>query len=601
MANPDNTGVLSRWNFAAPLSPVQLQAQALLCRELNLTAASGRLLVRRGFETPAQADVFFQRRFDQLHDPALLPDIGAAVQRIAAAVEKSQRIVLFGDYDVDGITATALLHRFFNVLKKRTRSSFVVESLVPDRKDGYGLTPAAVEMVRRKKPDLLITLDNGISAHTALDAFHEAGIDCIVVDHHHLHGELPRALAVINPKRPDSTYPFNELCGAGISFKLAWALAVHYSQDKRVTPDFKTFLLDAVALAGMGTLADVVPLVGENRVLAHQGLVALNKSQMPGLRALLETAALRGPAKAFDVGFRIGPRLNAAGRCGEVSEALELLLTEDSGRAMELAQQLNDYNAERQAIQKQIADQAREQVLRTLSEAPHSRAFVLASDEWHHGIVGIVASRIVDEFRRPALVLSIDREKQVARGSGRSVRGFHLAEALNAHGSMLLTHGGHAAAAGLSLHSGNLAAFREAFHATAQTLLKDHDPSPYIGIDESVPLAEVSQKFCVELEKFEPFGMGNPRPVFAVSGASISSPPRLMGKGEEHVNFYVRDGKVSLRVIGWNMATHLSALTDLNRGGLIDIAFRPQTSSFRGETSVELVMEAFRAGSVIRK
>jgi len=597
MPNAESSAPVLAWNFSAPLLPAQLHLHAQLCRELNLTAVSGRLLIRRGMESLSAAQNFLSRRFDLLHDPALLPDIDRAVQRIAKAVDKGESILLFGDYDADGITATALLHRFFNVLKRsRARSTFKVNSCVPDRKDGYGLTPASVAMIKRLKPDLLITLDNGISAHGALDCLHESGIETIVVDHHHLHGELPKAVAVINPKRPDSAYPFDELCGAGISFKLAWALAVHFSQNKKVTPEFKSFLLDAVALAGIGTIADVVPLLDENRVLAHQGLAALNKTGMPGLRALMETATLKGPAKAFDVSFRIAPRLNAAGRCGDVSEALELLMTEDPARATRLATLLNDCNTERQALQKRIAEEAREQALRILESAPHSRAFVLSSDAWHHGIIGIVASRIVEEFHRPAFLLSIDKDTQLARGSGRSVRGFHLAEALGKQHALLLTHGGHAAAAGLSLLSRNIDAFSAAFHSTATQMLLGRDLSPQLGLDERMTLPQVSQKFCTELEMLEPFGMGNPRPTLCVSGASISSPPRLMGKGEDHVNFYVRQENTSLRVIGWGMAQRFNDLCDLNQRGSIEIAFRPQTSVFRGETSVELIMEAFRAG-----
>ncbi len=587
------TAAPARWQFAAPVG-VDAAAIDALARALKLSPIVARLLVRRGVENAEQAEKFLSRRFDLLHDPALLPDIVPAVARIARAVEKGERIVLFGDYDADGITATALLARFFALLKQQSRYAFHVDARVPERKHGYGLSPEAVESIRARKPELLITLDNGISAHDALDKLAESGIDCIVVDHHHVHGELPRAVAVINPKRRDSNYPFNELCGAGIAFKLAWALAVHFSQNKKVTPEFRTFLLDAIALAGMGTIADIVPLTDENRVLAHQGLLALNRTRSPGLCALIETAQLKGPVKASDVGFRLAPRLNAAGRCGEVSEALELLLTDDPIRAAELAAMLDRYNAERQDIQTRIAEEARHQALKLLEKGPERRALVLDSADWHHGVIGIVASRIVEEFHRPALLLAIDAETKLARGSGRSIRGLHLAEALTHQKDLLLTFGGHAAAAGLSLHAKNIDAFRIAFEKTAMSLLNAEDMLPRLGIDEQITMAELSEKLCGELEQFEPFGMGNPRPTLAVLGVSMSAPPKLFGKTEEHLSFFAREGKVSRRVVGFGCGEQFNTLCDLTASGPIDVAFRPQLNTFRGETSVELVMEAFR-------
>ena len=584
----------ARWQFHPPPAIDDSAAITALARALNLTPIAARLLVRRGIATAKDADAFLTRRFDLMHDPMLLPDIEPAIARIAKAVDKGDRILLFGDYDADGITATSLLARFFDVLKKRSRGKFEVEARVPERKFGYGLSPQAVEEIRARKPNLLITLDNGISAHDALDQLAADGIDCIVVDHHHVHGALPRAVAVINPKRHDSKYPFNELCGAGISFKLAWALAVHFSQNKKVTPEFRAFLLDAVALAGMGTIADIVPLVDENRVLAHQGLVALNRTQSPGLRALIDASKLSGPVKASDVGFRLAPRLNAAGRCGEVSEALELLLTDNPARAAELAAMLDGYNSERQDIQSRIAEEARTQALNMLEEIPERRALVLGSADWHHGVIGIVASRIVEEFHRPALLLSIDAQTKLARGSGRSIRGLHLAEALGEQKEMLLTFGGHAAAAGLSLNSENIDAFRLAFEKTAMSLLKAEDLVPKLRVDEKIRIGDLTEKLCFDLDQFEPFGMGNPRPTFAVIGVLLSSPPRVFGKTEEHLSFFARHEKATRRVVGFGCGEQLNMLCDLMEAGPIDVAFRPQLNTFRGETAVEMVMDAFR-------
>jgi single-stranded-DNA-specific exonuclease len=583
----------SRWRIAEPVDAARAKAVEQFVSTLKLTPVCARILTRRDILEVPQAEAYMSRRMDLLHDPMRLPDMDKAVQRIAEAVEKNQKIILFGDYDVDGITATALLDRFFSVLKKATRRTFQVISRVPDRKHGYGLTPQAVSSILEQKPNLLITLDNGISAHDSLDALAAAGTDCIVVDHHHLNAGLPNALAVVNPKRHDSTYPFNELCGAGISFKLAWALAVHFSQNKKVSPEFRTFLLDAIALAGTGTLADIVPLVDENRVLAHQGLLALSRTHMPGLRALIEKSNIEGVPRTSDVGFRIGPRINAAGRCGDANEALELLLTENVERAAELAAKLEDYNVERQGIETKILDEARQQALEAMKDAA-CRALVLDSADWHHGVIGIVASRIVEEFYRPTFMLSIDKETQIARGSGRSIRGLHLSEALAQQKEFLLTFGGHAAAAGLSINAASIETFRSGLQSTAAKLLKDEDLVPILHIDERVTLDQVNQKLCHDFEMFEPCGAGNPRPMLAVCNLKLSTPPSLFGKAENHLSFFAKEGSTARRVVGFNCAEHFNRICDATQSGGIDVAFRPQVNSFRGNTSIEMHMDAFR-------
>lgn len=594
-----------RWHVA-PLDPAKTALAATLARAVGVSPVCARILVRRGHETPEAAATFLSRNLTQLHDPLLLPDMQAAVARIAEAVEKGQKIVLFGDYDVDGLAATALLDRFFRLVKRGTESGFHVESYVPDRKDGYGLTPPAAAAILRRKPDLLITLDNGTSAHEHLADFAQAGIDCIVVDHHHVNRGVPPTRAVINPKRRDGhSYPFDELCGAGIAFKLAWALAMHFSHDKNVTPEFRAFLLDAMALAGAATMADVVPLVGENRVLAHQGLVALSRTRMAGLRALMARCNIKAVPRAYEVVYRIAPRLNAAGRCGDVREALELLLTDDPVRAEALAEALEGYNTARQGIEGRMLEEARAQALEILEQLPDCRALVLASHTWNAGVVGIVAARIVDEFHRPALLLSVDRERKVARGSGRSIRALHLTEALAAtkeqlvrqFGELLeLEFGGHAAAAGVTLGADKVAAFRLAFQHTAAALLKREDMAPSLHVDEEVTLDQVDGALCESLEKLEPCGAGNPRPMLFARGVSVASPPRFMGSGEEHFSFHVRQGKAARHVKAFNAGARFNEFSDLSRIGTLDLAFRPEVDSFRGVRSIEMRLEDFRAG-----
>ncbi|MEI6234828.1 MAG: single-stranded-DNA-specific exonuclease RecJ [Planctomycetota bacterium] len=594
-----------RWVFA-PRSSDEAEIRAL-SDGLKISDISARILHRRGFATPERAEAFLSRRMDLLHDPATLPDIAKAVARIAEAVEKKQRIVLFGDYDADGVTATALLARFFEFLSSRPQTRVTCDAMVPERKNGYGLAAQAVKDILAKNPALLITLDNGISAVDAIDALNAAGVDCIVVDHHLPGDVLPRAIAVINPKRTDAgnAYPFSELCGAGVTFKLVWALAVHYSQNKMVAPEFRTFLIEAMALAAIGTVADVVPLVDENRVLVHHGLKLLLMTKQPGLRALLEISRLlpdptdkaakeKTSISPGDVGFRLGPRINAAGRCGSATDALELLMTASPARATELAQKLEAFNSERQKIEEGIIADARAQAQSTLAARPHCRGFVLASDTWHQGVIGIAASRIVEEFYRPALLLAINKDTGVAHGSGRSIKNFNLHEAMHHASEHLVTFGGHAAAAGLTIRAEHIDAFRTQFEASVFERLGEDDLVPRIHLDSQIDMAQLTPKLCTEMELFEPCGMGNPRPTLAVCGAELPAPPRLMGRDEKHVQFFARQGTASRRVIAFNYAEHFNTLCDCTQRRTLDLAFRPQINTFRGETNVELMLEAFR-------
>ena len=571
-------------------APSALPPVEPLCRALEISPAFARILARRGLAEPAAAEAFLLAKLDGLHDPMTLPDMPRAVARIQEAVEKKQRVVLFGDYDVDGVSSTALLASFFRLVGLR------VEALVPERaRGGYGLSPEALERVRAHKPELLIALDNGISAHAALNALRAQGVDCIVVDHHHVGKEgLPVACAVINPKRPESAYPFRELCGAGLAFKLAWALAVGFSRSQKVSPEFRAFLMEALALAALGTIADVVPLVGENRILAAQGLKMLAKPRAPGLTALLTACQLEGAPSATDVAFRLAPRINAAGRCGEAADALELLLTEDSARATFLAQRLDACNRERQGIELKILDQAREQALAVLQAAGPPVALLLHSTDWHPGVIGIVASRIVEEFHRPAVLLAVDQERGLARGSGRSIRGFHLAEAFAAGSEHLLTYGGHAAAAGLTARVDALEAFRAAFSAAAAAALSPEDLQPSLQLEENLPLAEVTGSFCAELQRLEPCGMGNSKPTLGAYGVSVAGQIRAMGAQEQHVNFLARQNGAVLRAVGFGFGPHFNALCVAAEAGPLDLAFRPDLNTFRGETSVQLKLQAFR-------
>lgn len=564
-----------------------------LVRSLKISKPFGRLLVRRGLTTPQSADAFLSVRLDGLHDPMQLPDMEKAVSRIETAVREKQRVVLFGDYDADGVSSTALLESFFRVL------GHSVEALVPERTDGgYGLSPEALARIEALEPDLLITLDNGIGAHDAISTLKSKGVDTIVLDHHHVSDAgIPDALAVVNPKRPDSDYPFDELCGAGLAFKLAWALSVDFSKSKKVNPQFKAFLLDALGLAAVGTLADVVPLVGENRIIAANGLKVLPKANAPGLSALMAVCKLKpGTAiSATDVTFRIAPRINAAGRCGKAAEALELLLTKDRKRAQELADHLDDLNSERQQIEQKILGEAREQAISQFETDMPPAALILESPDWHVGVIGIVASRMVEEFHRPTILLAIDEEKGTATGSGRSISGFHLADALNAVGEHLVSHGGHAAAAGLTVDLETRNEFRLAFQDFAEQEIDPNDLEPSLEVEEVLSLNEISGGLCRDLDRLEPCGAGNPKPTLAAKEVDLAGQVRSMGSDEQHISFFARQSNTTLRTVGFGMGTHFNDLCEATDTGTIDIAFRPGLNTYRGTTSIELRLRAFRA------
>ena len=592
---PRRKAIPGHWAVASsPEVDQMLQVKALM-NALKVSEICARILVRRGMGSVQSADAFLSRRMDLLHDPNDLPDMPRAVARIAEAIEKQQKILLFGDYDADGITSTALLARFLKLIQRQRKKRFEFEATVPERKNGYGLSLAAVAGILARKPALVVTIDNGISAHDALASLAAHGIDCIVVDHHSPSPTLPPAIAVVNPKRRDNTYPFTELCGVGLAFKLAWALSVHYSQDKKVTPEFRAFLLDAMALAAIGTIADVVPLVGENRVLAYHGLAALGRTSSPGLRALLANCKVDGVPSGGEVSFRVAPRINAAGRCGQAADALELLLTDDPVRAGVLVALLEGHNTERQKIESHILEQARARAFLVLRETPGCRVLVFDSAEWHNGVIGIVASRLVDEFHRPALLLSIDAASNIAQGSGRSIRGLHLFDALAREQGHLLSFGGHAAAAGLKIDAAKIDLFKASFKENVSSILTDADLVRRLHIDEQVSLNQVSVQLCNELDRFEPCGAGNHRPMLAAFNVVLPAPPKLMGKEEKHLNFFARQEKTARRVVGFNCADRFNSLCDSAQG--IDLAFRPQLNTFRGEMSVELIMEEFRAAT----
>ncbi len=434
---------------------------ASLAARLNLHPITAQCLLNRGIEEAEAARAFLEPKLTHLTDPHAFSDMERAAARLAAAIGRREPVAIVGDYDVDGLSASALLARFLRAVNTPVRC------IVPERlRDGYGMRSHHVEEAHSSGACLLVTVDNGTSALAAAELASARGLELIITDHHEPrrdeHGApvRPPCLALLNPKWPDSGYPYSGLSGCGVAFKLAWATATALSPGKRAQPALRRFLLEALALVAIATVADAVPLDGENRTLVHYGLRALTSPSQPGLRALLEVARVRGMPSAVDIAFQLAPRLNAAGRLGQSALALELLLTDDAERAHRLAQRLDALNLERRELEQRLLERALERAQRALAETDGA-AIVLADEGWHHGVIGIVASRLVERFQRPVVLIGLEGER--GRGSARSIAGVALHEGLRACAHLLERCGGHAMAAGLEIRAERVPAFRRAF------------------------------------------------------------------------------------------------------------------------------------------
>ncbi len=503
-----------RW-LLPQIDPSQAQS---LAAALGVHAPVARVLVRRGLADPQAAALFLNPSLDALHDPFLLAGMREAVARLLEAIRRDQPILLYGDYDADGITSVVILHKAIE------RAGGRVSFHVPHRlKEGYGLHAEAVQQAAASGVKLLISVDTGIRAAQAVAEANRLGIDVIVTDHHLPEAELPAACAVLNPRRPDCPYPEKNLSGVGVTFKLVEAMLRELGWPSQRQRRMLDSLLKLVAI---GTIADVVPLTGENRVLVKLGLQGLDSVRNPGLRALLDVAGFGegdGPT-ATQVAFRVAPRMNAAGRMGSASEVIELFLTGDAERARTLAARFHQLNQERQAEEAEIVRTILEECERS-PVTDGQKALVFSGRNWHRGVVGIAASRLVDRFHRPAVVLSEDTETGLAQGSGRSIPAFHLLEALESMPDLFVRFGGHRQAAGLTLSTERVAEFRQRLNAVAGSMLTDDDLTPALAVDAGLELSEVDDAAVAEILSLAPFGCGNPAPVFAVVNAELVSAP----------------------------------------------------------------------------
>ncbi len=537
-----------------------------LAADLSIPEALAALLVQRGLAAPALAKAFLRPDLAGLSDPRVWADMARATELVAAAVRSGTPILVHGDYDVDGQCGAALLTRVLRA------AGAVAHAFVPHRlRDGYDFGPAGLAEARRVGAGLIITCDCGITAVDAVRAARATGTDVIVTDHHLPGDVLPPASAVLDPLRADCPSVEKTLCGAGVAFKLAQALAAELG----LSPNLPLHFLDYVALA---TVADVVPLVGENRTLVRHGLKLLADSRWTGLRALVDAAGLAGkPLRAGHLGFILAPRLNAAGRIGEPADGLRLLLTDSPDEAARLARDLETLNARRQALDQRILDEAVTAADATLSVA--DRGLVLASDQWHPGVIGIVASRLVERYGRPTFLIAWDGE--VGRGSGRSVVGLDLHAVLQRVAPLLEKYGGHTMAAGLTIRRDRYEAFRVAFLRATGELLGPDDLVPAQRVDLELPLGLVSEELEKLIRYLEPCGPGNPAPVFGVRGARAINARRV---GANHLRFLLDDGSGVLQAIGFQWA---DAVPDAWLTGPLDVAFRLERDEWQGRTTLQ--------------
>ena len=547
-----------------------------LASDLRLAPLTARVLALRGMASPEAASAFMQSSLASLPDPFLLPGMSRAVQRLAAAIEGGERIAVHGDYDVDGITGTALLAETLRLLGAE------VECHIPLRlRDGYGLSGDALRQAAAGGAKVALSVDCGVSAVAEARLALELGLDLIVTDHHQPPDPLPAVFAIVNPHLPENRFPFRDLAGVGVAFLLLVALRKTLRErgcfSARPEPDLRRGL-DLVAL---GTIADVVPLQGVNRILVRAGLNSMNNSDRPGLRALKEVAAV-SEVSCGNVAFRLAPRLNAAGRLEDALLGVELLLESSSERSLPMARLLDDFNRERQEIEQEAFRQA---VARLEAEKGAGRySIVLADSRWHPGVIGIVASRLVERYHRPAVLIALENGQ--GKGSARSIPGFHLYQSLERCRQHLVGFGGHAFAAGLSIAEEEVDVFAAAFEAVAQECLSEGDLQPRVLHDGEILLEELSESAVRQLAELAPFGMGNPEPSFLARGGRAQQVQTVGGK---HLRFTLRQGGYSLPCIAFGMAERQQDLV-----GELDLLFTPVLNEWRGKVSVQLRLKDFR-------
>ena len=558
--------MLKTWNFLPQQDPANVDA---LAKAVNINSILASMLLQRGIHNFDEARSFFRPALENIHDPFAMKDMDVAVTRVIQSLENKERILIYGDYDVDGTTSVAMMISF---LRKHHKQ---LEFYVPDRySEGYGVSITGVDWAKEKNVDLMISLDCGIKAFAAIDHANDLGIDFIVCDHHNPADKLPNAVAILDPKRTDCDYPFKELSGCGVGFKLLQALT-----DTMVWPDEP--LWDLLDLVATSIAADIVPITGENRILAYFGMKKINAAPRPGLQALIKVGALQTPLNITNVVFGIAPRINAAGRITHANSAVDLLISNDSAEAEYMAGLINSNNQIRRDTDQGITSEALD-MIRNSETLTITHSTVLFKQDWHKGVIGIVASKCIEHFHRPTIILT--ESNGMATGSARSVRGYDIHEAISACSELLEQFGGHKYAAGLTMKLDNVAPFVQKFEEVVATTITEEQLIPKIDIDQVITLNEIDYKFLNIINQMEPFGPGNMSPVFVAQNLKTLK-SRLLK--ELHIKMTVgqEDDGLVFDAIGFNMEPLFQRI---EQGDLFDMAFTIEENNFRGVKSIQL-------------
>ena len=564
------------WHIKS-LSNEQRVVAERLAAELNISVISASMLVRRGISTVQDAKTFVHPQLGMLHNPFLMKDMDKAVARLHKAIINNERILVFGDYDVDGTTAVALMYTF---LCSVVKSPEQVDYYIPDRyTEGYGISNKGIDYAASTGCSLIVALDCGIRSIAEVDYAASLGIDFIICDHHLPGQNIPKAVAVLDAKRADSTYPFSELCGCGVGFKLAQA----YSEQNNIPFDS---LQPYLALVAMAIASDIVPVTGENRVLAYYGIKMLNTEPAVGIKNLMNIAGIEyGKLTISDLVYKIGPRINACGRIRSGKDAVRLLITDDDAEARQMSEEINHQNEIRRDLDQQITGEAM-QMLTSDPDNERRYSTVVCGENWHKGVVGIVASRLIDNYYRPTIVLSLT--DGMISGSARSVGGFDIYSAIDSCSDLLTNFGGHIFAAGLSMKPENLEAFKQRFEKYVSEHILPEQQQPVIQIEEEITFSDITSQFFSLLKHLEPFGPGNPRPIFVTRNVSNYRYTHRVGKQGEHLRLDIKDKTGSMQGIAFGKGEYAVPLLN---GKNMDVCYELQQNTFNGQTSLQMMVQ----------
>ncbi|UCE98611.1 MAG: single-stranded-DNA-specific exonuclease RecJ [Planctomycetota bacterium] len=585
---PKRTAALRQLNKVRPTSPKKLWViqpphphAPNLARALKVSPLLAQVLINRGITDTHAGAIFLRPKLTELISPELMPGVKTAVSRINQAIKKNEKITIYGDYDVDGITGVAILWQLITLLGGN------VDYYIPHRIDeGYGLNADAIHTITKTSSKLLITVDCGITAFNSAQLAEQLGLDLIITDHHLPEPELPKAAAVVHPAL-DTAYANQDSSGSMVAFKLAWAIANEFNKGRKLQPNLREFMLNATSLAAMGTIADLVDLRGENRILTSYGLKSLSQSNLVGILALIDSAGLTGQGlDSFSIGFHLAPMLNAAGRMGHARLAVELLTTENSTHSNQIAEYLKQQNELRRKYEQKIFKQACEMIAEQGLDHQKQKSIVLASQNWHTGVIGIVASRIAEIYHRPAIMFNASKDAN-AQGSARSIKGFCLLTAIKACSEHLISFGGHEMAAGITIKNKKIKKFAADFETYAKHNLAESDCIAKLYIDAAAKLIQFKKETVTELQMLGPFGRGNPRPIFATKGVRLAAPPRTCGIKNDHLQLAITDNTNAVRCIGFGMANLEKKLLEQE---FFNVAYQPQLNTYNGYTNVEFVL-----------